>query len=180
VQPLGGLTVPEETEAIPGLEALPQSGEAPGLGALRTHLQSGEYLRGVDSGRWKILKVHWPVVIVTVTVGDGGLLGLHLDLTGYPAAAPAGIPWDVEKDAVLPTAQLPEGQWATETFRSAWCAQNGNALYLTCDRQAITTHHQNWPQENPGEAWHPNRTVVHYLQVVHKILATAKLPGAAE
>lgn len=140
-------------------------------------LSSYEFEAGVDAGMWSIVSVSWPVLIVTITAGDGSKLGMRLLVDGYPAIPPSGQPWDIDLDAPLPLNQWPTGGSASQIFRADWSVPNGNAPYMACDRVALTSH-PDWAVAHPTRAWNAGRGITFYVGEVHHELRGAILPEA--
>lgn len=130
---------------------------------------------GIDAGLWRIVGLAWPTLTVAITVAGGEELGMCLDLQDYPAAAPAGRPWDLAAGALLPVNRWPVTGRSPEVFRQDWSPSNGNAPYLPCDRIGLGTH-PNWAAEQPERAWDRSRTIVFYLEELHRMLCGARMP----
>jgi len=143
---------------------------------LRRDLQSAQVEAGVDAGFWRIVEMAWPVLTVAITVGDGAEAGMRLDVEDYPLAAPAGRPWDLAGNTLLPVDRWPITGRNPEVFRPDWSPGNGNAPYLPCDRVGLATH-PNWATEHPERAWSRSRTIGFYLQELHRALSGARLPS---
>lgn len=139
-------------------------------------LQDAAVDAGVDAGLWRVVGVSWPTVTVAIAVGSGGECGMRLDMQDYPAAAPAGQPWDLAADTLLPVERWPITGHSPDVFRPDWSPGNGNAPYLPCDRIGLATHGQ-WASEHPERAWDPGRTIVFYLEEMHRMLSEARLPS---
>jgi hypothetical protein len=142
---------------------------------LERDLASSRFDGGVDAGYWRVIEVDWPYVTVAITAGDGNELGMRLLVDGYPAAAPAGRPWDLAGNVALPASRLPMGGSSDLVFRSAWSAQNDNAPYMACERTALATHPAGWASELPDRKWTAARTIDFYLAQVHHELRSVVL-----
>jgi len=138
-------------------------------------LQAPAIDAGADAGLWRIVGLSWPALTIAIAVGGGEEFGMRLDVQDYPAAAPAGRPWDLAADALLPVDRWPITGRNPEIFRKDWSPSNGNAPYLPCDRIGLATH-TNWATDD--RAWDSSRTIVFYLQELHRMLAEAQLPPA--
>jgi hypothetical protein len=156
----------------------PDPGGDPCLNRLRRDLGAADVEAGVASGLWRIVALTWPVLTVAVRLDTGDEVGLRLAVDDYPVSAPAGQPWDLHADALLPVARWPVSGRPLEVFRPDWSPNNGNAPYLACDRIGLATH-PNWASEHPNRAWNPTRTVGFYLREIHHELAAARLPDAS-
>ena len=143
---------------------------------LQAHLDSEEFHAGVGAGHWRLIDLFWPVLTVALTLGQHEL-GLRIDVDGYGPQAPAGQPWNLDEDTSLPMGQWPVTGKNPEVFRHDWSPQNGNAPYLACDRLALAGH--NWAEQNPDQVWNAGRTIVFYLDQLHRYLRGARLPGLA-
>lgn len=155
------------TAAAPGLD--------PSEARLRRDLAAASVEAGVAAGYWNIIGLNWPILTITITLGDGMPIGMRLAVDGYPLSAPAGQPWDLETDAALPVHRWPVSGRTPQVFRPDWSPDNANGPYLACDRAALA--HNNWAANYPDRAWNPTRTIVFYLQELHRELADAHMPG---
>lgn len=124
---------------------------------------------GVVEGRWQLIEICWPFVLISVVAKDGVAFLFRLECNGYPQAEPTGGPWDMERDAVLAAELWPKGNGGrvSAVFRPEW--QEGRALYLPCDRVSISGHDP-WKTEMPSKIWRPADGVVQYLEQVHELL----------
>jgi hypothetical protein len=143
--------------------------------ALRKDLAHVRMCGAADGGRFGIVRYQHPCLLAWVQVG-AGRLGLRLDVVGYPGAAPAGQPWNLETNTPLPTSRWPVG--GRPVFRLDWSVANGNAPYLAVDRVALRTH-PNWMTELPSRAWNSCKTVYDYLAAVQEALSLSRLPEAS-
>ena len=124
---------------------------------------------GQVEGRWRLIRIDWPFVLISVTAKDGRQYVLRFNCKGYPQAPPTGGPWDTEQDTILEFNLWPQGQGGrvSAVFRTAW--KNGSALYLPCDRESFNGH-ENWRTEMPSKIWRPAEGVIQYLEIVHELL----------
>jgi hypothetical protein len=138
--------------------------------ALCDHLRSARFQAGVDAGRWRLISITWPYALIAVSAalreGAPEEFVLRFELSGYPAAAPTGCPWDLDQDAVLPAGQRPKGGRVGHIFRADWEA--GRALYAPWDRAALA--HGGWADKYPMYAWNARRDLTFYLTNVHDAL----------
>jgi hypothetical protein len=120
-------------------------------------------------GRWRLVGIAWPHMLIAVTAADGITYVLRLNCAGYPQQPPTGAPWDAEKDTLLAFERWPrsKGGRLGTVFRTNW--KGGTALYLPCDREAITGH-DNWRHELPSKIWRPSAGISQYLELVHELL----------
>lgn len=143
--------------------------------AVRSDLAHARMHAAADDGRFGVVRYEHPSVFAWVTVGDARL-GLRIDVLGYPGAAPAGQPWDLESNQPLDVRRWPVG--GRPVFRRDWSVGNGNAPYLAVDRIALATH-PNWRTDLSGRAWTNAMTMYEYLSAVHEALSLSRLPGEA-
>lgn len=153
----------------------PDVGVDPCRDLLRRQLRSAEVENGMAAGMWRVVELAWPVLYVSVAVGESGELGLRLALDGYPVQAPAGQPWDLTRACLLTVEQWPTSGRSPEVFRPDWSPHNGYGPYLACDRAGLTTH-PDWASTYPDRAWHRTRSIGFYLQQMHRELEFATLP----
>lgn len=148
----------------------------PARAEVEEDLQSVPVLDGIENGYWRILTVNFPTLIVAVTAGDGRELGVRVDVSGYPTAAPAGTPWDIDSDRPLTLVELPAGPTAHIVFRSQWSQINGHTPYMASERLLIQGDHATWAPQHPERAWNPARTIAFYLTELHKELRACTIP----
>lgn len=74
---------------------------APDGRAFRAHAANPAFRLAEADGRFRIVAIDWPVVIATVTAGDGTEFCLRFDCAGYPAAAPTARLRDLRGNAPL-------------------------------------------------------------------------------
>lgn len=143
---------------------------APDERAFRADLAKPLFLSGVVEERWRVVRVAWPVALISVVAKDGSEYVLRFECAGYPAAPPTARLWDSERDAPLTFELWPRsacGGRLGAVFRRDW--KQGSALYLPCDREAVAGH-DGWKTEQPSKIWQPSTGIVHYLELVHELL----------
>ena len=137
--------------------------------AFRDHAERPDFQLGVLLGRWRILRVAWPVVDIAVNARDGTAWGFRFQLDGYPAELPNARPCDVTSGQPLPAQQWPKGVGrVAAVFAPHW---NANALYLPCDRFALPGHSR-WTHTHPELLWRPAKGIIHYLEIIHELLSS--------
>jgi hypothetical protein len=146
----------------------------------RAHVQAGPFLSGVDRGRWRLLSIAWPLVLIAVTAaareqGPAEYV-FRFHLADYPQTAPTAQPWDVESDIPLRPERWPAGhRRVPQAFRTDW--QGGTALYLPCDRISVQGHDA-WRTQHPHLLWKPTGDVTQYLEIIHELLNSSDYSGA--
>ncbi len=154
---------------------MPEPGAGPAQQRIERDLHSADFDSGVRAGLWQQAVLRWPHLTAVVTAGDGRQLGLRIAVDDYPALAPGGRLWDLDRDVPLPPARWPAGGSAAQVFRPDWPNSTSPAPYIACDREGLAAH-PNWADEHPGRAWNPRRTIAFYLRQIHHELRAAKLP----
>lgn len=124
---------------------------------------------GQLQGRWRLIRVDWPFVLIAVPARDSREYVLRFNCAGYPHDPPTGGPWNLAQNTVLAPDYWPRGQGGrvSAVFRTDW--KGGSALYLPCDRESFEGH-ENWRTEMPSKIWRPNEGIVQYLELVHELL----------
>lgn len=144
---------------------------APDERALRAALETAGFQSGVDSGRWRLVKLEWPIGIFAVSAAERPNspreFGLRVDLSRYPDQAPTATPWDLDIDTQLTSEKRPQGARASHVFRTDW--ERGEALYAPWDRVALNGH-SDWSAQHPEDVWHPGRDIAFVLERVHELL----------
>jgi hypothetical protein len=153
--------------------------ERPDQRALRTYLESGAFLLGEALGRWKLIELRWPYVIIQVAAAkrDGApdAYAFRFNCENYPNAAPTGGPWDTEKNQQLAASLWPGGgELVASVFRPDW--NGGACLYLPCDRMSAAGHVQ-WPGQHPESQWQPAKGLTLYLDRIHELLQCGDYRG---
>lgn len=142
---------------------------APDERALRADVAKPIFRLGVAQGRWRLVAIVWPTVIIGITAKDGAEYVLRVDCSGYPSAPPTARLWDVERDGPLAVDRWPgsKGGRVRAVFRTDW--KGGSALYLPCDRVSREGH-DNWRVEAPTMIWRTRDGIVQYLEIVYELL----------
>ena len=124
---------------------------------------------GEAEGRWRLVEIAWPFVLIAVTAKDQRQYVLRFDCSGYPQTPPTGGPWDSSRNAVLAFDLWPQGRGGrvSAVFRTDW--KDGTALYLPCDRKSFAGH-DNWRHEMPSKIWRPKDGIIQYLELVYDLL----------
>lgn len=146
--------------------------------ALRGDLARPAFRLAQSEGRFRLISINWPIVLLGVSAIDGQEYALRFDCSGYPALAPTARPWDAERNVPLPFDRWPRGKGGrvSAVFRPDW--KEGTALYLPCDRVSRDGH-DNWRIETPTMIWRPERGITQYLEIVHELLNCGDYQPAA-
>ena len=147
----------------------------PGENALVADLDSADFLSGVDHGYWRLVARDGILVTLDLAAKNGRRVGVRLDCTGYPGAAPTGQLWSIEDDAPLPEGQWPQGGRATQVFNPNWARGFGGAFYFPYDRRALVGHDP-WKSDHPAYVWDVNKTVMDVLNLLREVLRSATSP----
>lgn len=142
---------------------------APDQRAFEADVEKPAFRLGEIEGRWKLVRISWPMVTITVAALDGREFALRMNCAGYPGTPPTAGPWDLEQDTVLAFEEWPRGNGGrvSAVFNPGW--KNGTALYLPCDREALAGHDA-WRTQMPSKIWSPATGITHYLELVHELL----------
>jgi hypothetical protein len=150
---------------------------APDERAARLHLRGARFLAGVDAGHWRLVGIDWPHVVVAISAAARENApeeyALRFDLSGYPIEPPTAAPWDVEQACALDGVGWPKGHRVGKAFNPGW---NASALYVPCDRTAISDH-PGWRQQYARYLWDPSKEITFYLGLVHEMLNDADYQG---
>lgn len=151
---------------------------APDHRSLLEHLESAPFLLGVAEGRWRLVEVEWPHVVIAISAAprpnSPAEYVMRFECSGYPVGA-TGRPWDVERKCPLEPRRWPGGKnRVPAAFRTDW--NGGTCLYLPCDKIAIAGH-DNWLTQLPSMCWSRARGIVSYLEVVSELLNSNDYTG---
>jgi hypothetical protein len=139
----------------------------------RAHLEGGRFRAGVAAGRWHVVEIAWPYVLIAVSAADrsGGPseFVLRLELAGYPHTAPTGSVWDVDANDWLAADRRPRGERAAQLFRTDGWTGGATAMYAAWDRRGLEAH-PDWADKNRMQAWDPTRDICFVLENVHEVL----------
>ena len=146
---------------------------------LRAHLDGGPFQSGVDRGRWRLVALAWPHVVIAVTAaeraGAPSEYAFRFECTGYPQTAATAQPWSEADNAQLAHDRWPGGRLRVPAaFNPGW--KSGQALYLPCDRLAIEGHDP-WLTQHPSMIWSPRRDITQYLHVIYELLNSSDYTG---
>jgi hypothetical protein len=146
---------------------------------VEAHLSSARFLAGVAAGRWRLVKLDWPHVIIAISAaarqGSPEEYAVRFELEGYPDVTPAGGIWDSESGTSLAPERRPKGTRAAQLFRSDW--GGGVSMYAPFDRAALESH-ANWPSQYLMTTWTPLRDLTFILIEIHETLNADDYLGA--
>lgn len=141
--------------------------------ALREHLRGGRFRVGVAAGRWRLVSVTWPLVVVAVSAAERPSspreFVLRFELSGYPHTAPTGGLWDLATESSVPADKRPKGERAAQLFRTDGWAGGPTAMYAPWDRGGLQAH-PDWAQMYPLQTWSPTRDLSFVLANIHEVL----------
>lgn len=146
---------------------------------LEKDLAAPEFRCGEFEGRWRLIGIEWPHVLVAVSAaerpGAPAEYGFRFECSGYRQTPATGRPWDMASDTPLPFARWPTGKHILPSvFRPDW--KDGTALYLPCDWHAIEGH-DGWVHQHPSRLWQPSRGILCYLEQVYDLLNQSDYTG---
>lgn len=147
--------------------------------AFLDEVTEGGFQLAVHLGRWRIVRIAWPIVVVEITAaprdGAPNAYAFRFDCAGYPQDPPTARPWLPATGTALPFDQWPTGALrVSAVFRPDW--EHGSCLYAPCDRVTIAGH-ANWRQEHPAYIWRPERGLQQYLEFLHELLNSVDYKG---
>ena len=145
----------------------------------RVHLEGGPFQSGIDRGRWRLIAITWPCVVIAVSAavreGAPAEYALRFDCGNYPNVAPTARFWDAENDRPLPLGQRPWGTGRVAlAFRIDW--KGDRCLYLPCDREALSGH-DGWRTQYPWMIWHASSDITLYLWILYDLLHSRDYTG---
>jgi hypothetical protein len=145
----------------------------------RAHMKAGPFQSGVDRGRWRLLSIAWPYATIVISAGAREHApreyAFRFECNNYPTAAPTAQPWDVDHEGPLDQRCWPTGRGRVQlAFNPSW--NNGQCLYLPCDRFSIVGHDP-WRDQHPAMIWSPTSNITLYLRIVHDLLNSSEYTG---
>ncbi len=69
--------------------------------AFRADIGKPAFRLAQAEGRWRLIGIAWPYVLIAVTAADKREYVLRLNCAGYPQQPPTGGPWDPDRNAIL-------------------------------------------------------------------------------
>lgn len=141
----------------------------------RAHSREAAFQSGVDRGRWGFAEsdppAEWPYQLIWIESAKqfvpSGRLTLRFTLDEYPVKAPTAAPWNQSKQQALLPNEWPKSEGnVSKVFNPGW---NSSALYAPCDRIAMQGHDA-WKTAQAYWWWTDEKTIVLYLEFVHRCL----------
>lgn len=136
--------------------------------ALERDLSAAPFKEGVARGRWRLVDVDWPYLLVAIMARDAREFVLRLDCCGFPAQPPTGGFWDISDKRYLLENEWPKGD---DVFQSVirWDWRQGAALYFPLDRVSRTGH-PDWISTHPHLTWDQAMGLIQHISEVHRLL----------
>lgn len=145
----------------------------PDMEAVQGAMASGAYLLGDVEGRWKCIKLEWPIVYMTVTSARRenapDTYTFRFECTNYPITAPDAVVWDLGRSEVAQGSSRPAGTGRVQTAFS----RSDGSVYLPCFRQWVVHFGQ-----HPWQ-WAPEKGLVFCLELLFNLLHSAEYSGSA-
>jgi len=146
---------------------------------LERDLAAPEFRCGELEGRWRLVEVSWPYVIIAVSapLRDAAptSYGFRFECSGYPQTPVTAQPWDIPARTPLASRRWPTGpSLVAAVFRPEW--RNGGCLYIPCDRYSIEGH-DGWRTEHPSRLWNPERGIIGYLEQIYDLFHQSDYSG---
>jgi hypothetical protein len=140
---------------------------------VQQHFASARFQAGVAAGRWRLVSVDWPFVLVAIAAAprkdSPSEYFIRFELEGYPQIAPTGEIWDNDANDPLAAAHRPKGLRAALLFRVDGWGPAPHAMYAPWERRALADH-GDWAEKHPRAAWNPTRDLTFVLAQIHEIL----------
>ena len=141
----------------------------PSIARVAADLEQGDFLRGCDAGRWRIISNEFPILnfAISATEPDGTAseYGFKAELSNYPGQAPMVRIWDHEKNIPLAADRRPQGGARVQKTFQEW---GSDSVYRPWDR--MTGPHGNNAATFPHLAWNPGRHLIFIFEDIHGIL----------
>lgn len=145
----------------------------------RMHIERGPFQNGVDRQKWRLLSIDWPYVLIAISAaareGAPSEYTFRFECSNYPQAAPTVQPWNADRGTSLEHKLWPTGRSRVPlAFNPGW--NNGQCLYLPCDRLAIAGHNQ-WSSQYPSMIWSSNSDITFSLRIIYDLLNSNDYTG---
>jgi len=139
--------------------------------AVAVDLASARFRAGVGRGQWEQVSFRFPVLVVAVAAiepdGKPGEYCFRFELSGFPGTAPEVKIWDTETNAPLAADKRPKG---SDRVNKAFQVWGDNTVYRPWER--FSSVHNNFAQNFPELAWHPERDLTFILEDLHGLLTS--------
>jgi hypothetical protein len=141
----------------------------PSAARVAADLTEGEFLAGVDAGRWRVIAFAFPILdfAIATTDAEGKLIeyGFRAELSNFPAQAPMVRIWDHAGNCPLAQDKRPKGSQRVNITFQMW---GEDTVYRPWDRK--TGPHNNIAANFPHLAWRPERHLSFIFRDLHGIL----------
>lgn len=151
----------------------------PDRAMLEQDLAAPEFRCGEIEGRWRVVSLSWPHLIVSVSAParpqSPNEYAFRFECSGYRHRPVTAQPWDIASNNPLAARLWPSGvSIVPSVFRPEW--KQGLCLYLPCDRMSIEGH-EAWRNDHPSRIWQPERGIVCYLEQVYELFHQSDYSG---
>lgn len=141
----------------------------PSLARVEADLQEGNFLSGLDAGRWRIVSYAFPILDFAISAtdpdGKSNEYGFRAELSNFPAQAPLVRIWDHGTNAPLAHHLRPKGGTRVEITFQHW---SSDTVYRPWER--MTGPHNNNAGRYPHLAWRPEQRLAFIFEDLHGIL----------
>lgn len=147
---------------------------------LLEHLKSVRFQAGVEEGRWEVLELAFPVLIVRVNGEDLSgqtrtSMDFRMECDGFPAIAPFVERWDYQlggrpTQPAVPPAPPTAAPSVTDALKD-WSNPQGahGGIYQPWQRYAAD--HNGWAAIRPDLAWHRNRNISFIMEELYALIS---------
>lgn len=143
--------------------------EDPSSIRVAAEIESADFLKGVEKGRWRIVRHTFPLLDIAIAAtepdGTASEYVMRFELTNYPAQAPMVRIWDVGSDGPLARERRPQGNPRVLLAFQVW---GDDTVYRPWDRR--TGPHNSNAVNLPHLAWHSDRDLMFILEDLHGVL----------
>ncbi len=143
--------------------------EDPAFIRLNADLAAPSYKAGAVRGRWRLLYLAFPILMMEVAAtepdGSGSYYCFRFECTGYAGQKPEVKIWDAFQNELLPPEHRPKGNPRVVKSFQSW---GDETVYRPWDRKSAV--HNNFERDYPTLAWHENRDLAFILEDLYAIL----------
>ena len=157
--------------------AEPEVEPGPDEHTLLAHLDTVRFLSGVEEGRWEVLELDFPKLVVRVTGQDFGgeftaTMDFQLLFDGFPTVVPFVQHWDQATNArPAPPAPDKAPPGVVDALKE-WSPDGGRThggVYRAWQRHAAV--HNAWAQKRPDEAWRRDRQLTFIMENLYGLVS---------